>query len=400
MYNNYMANFSYRAKKLNDIRHGVIIAENLADAALKLEQRGFVILEIKEDNKNIDLNNQDEITLSKLSLNIQEKKSFYSSLYSLYKSGCSLLSAFDSMYFSTNNPKIKILCAKILSGIKDGSSLNESTKKCSNALGVVYIKLLVAGEKSGKIEDVLANITKNIKMQEKVISSLISKTSYPAAILLLSIFVAIFFNTVALPIFNTKIAGESICWVSVLFSFFTQVIVVFLIIGGIIFALYKNKQLLNKVLSKLSLIGVIGNLVRNYNFSNFFAILSLSYSSGLSLVESMQLSSTVVKLPKEETILKKAARRVEKGCNLTTALGATSLFSDYAISQISSGEKSGELEENLISISLDYENKLITSLDVILKLIEPLALFIVGFAVLYLLIVSNSTLFESWFSFL
>ena len=382
-----MANFSYRVKNSNGaIEQGSINAINLTDAAIKLERDGFIVLEIKEANSSDFIYSDYEYDIpfsSKMVLSVREKKEFFNSFYFLYKSGYSILQIFDSMYNSSKNQKIKSLCYKILKGIKKGNSLKDSMKSCSNALGKAYSMLVVAGEESGKLESILSDILKNITMQEKVKNDIISKISYPVAMFFLAIFVALLFKTFIIKIFVTRAAGGTECLTTLAISSAIQIGFVFLLIGLTIFILYKNKDLLAKIVSILFAWGPVANLIKNYNYSNFFSVLALSYSAGLTGSESLYLSKTVVKLPNISSKLKKAADRVLQGCELTTALGATSLFTDYAISQVSAGEQAGELDKTLKAVAHDYESRMKLSLDVMLKFIEPLMIAFVGLIVLY-----------------
>lgn len=385
-----MASFFYKVKNLdNKIEQGTISAFSLTDAAMKLEQKGFVVLAIKEERVSeqaYSSSYQDLSFSKKMMFSIREKKEFFNSFYFLYKSGYSIMQVFDSMYNSSKNLKIKSLCSKILKGINQGRSLKESMKNCSNALGMAYTMLVVAGEESGQLEDLLSDIIKNITMQEKVKNDIISKLTYPASMFLLALFVGLLFKTFIIEIFNTRAAGGDVCIMSIAISACFKIAFVFLVIGGIIFALYKNKNLLAKIFSVLFLFGPFSALIKNYNYSNYFSVMSLSYAAGLTSAESLYLSNTVVKLPNVSHRLKKAADRVQQGCELTTALGATSLFTDYAISQVSAGEKAGELEKMLKAVAYDYESRLRVSLDVILKLLEPLMIGFVGLIVLYVAI--------------
>ena len=48
-----MTNFFFKVKnKENKVKQGTLIASSLADAAGKLEQSGYIVLEIKEQNNN------------------------------------------------------------------------------------------------------------------------------------------------------------------------------------------------------------------------------------------------------------------------------------------------------------------------------------------------------------
>ena len=314
----------------------------------------------------------------------------------MYKSGLPIVSVFDSIYNSSKNTKIKSLCSKILQGIQKGLPLKEAMKSCTNAIGSAYTMLVIAGEESGQLIEVLSNINKNIALQEKVKNDIISKMTYPTLMFFLAIFVALLFQTFVVKILQLKISGESFCVTSLAINALFQICFVFLIIAGIIFYLYKNRYFLANLASSLFIFGPIGNIIKNYTFSNFFSILSLSYGAGFSLAESLYLATSVIKIPDLEKKLKKSAFRVQQGCELTTALSATSLFSDYAISQIATGEQAGNLEKTLKNIADDYSSQLEVSLGILLKILEPLMTVIVGLVVLYTIVSS----YNAYYSFI
>ncbi len=392
-----MANFSYKAKnRSGEIIQGAFHAESLSDAVKKLEVKGYVVLEIKEKGGNIPVDFLNLDFSQTMTLSIQEKKDFFNSFYSLYKSGCSILQVFDSIYNSTKNQKIKSLCAKILEGISKGRSLKETMKGCTNALGTAYTMLIVAGEESGKLEEILSSIIKNIITQEKIKNDIISKSAYPAAMFVLAIFVALLFKTFIMEVFASSARGAQVCIAALAIKSATQIALVFAILAFGAYAIYKNKTLLSKIATKATAIRPIGNLIKNYAYSNFFSVLTLAYSAGVSLAEALYLASSVVSLAEDVTKLREASYRVQNGCQLTTALAATNLFSEYAISQVATGEHAGELEKMLSAVAYDYETKLRVSLEVILKLLEPLMIFFV--AIIVLIVAVNG--YKSYYSFL
>jgi len=158
-----MTNFFFKVKnKENKVKQGTLIASSLADAAGKLEQSGYIVLEIKEQNNNNVSTNYSNIEASgDIILSIREKKDFFNSFSTMYKSGLPIVRVFDSIYNSSKNTKIKSLCSKILQGIQKGLSLKEAMKSCTNAIGSAYTMLVIAGEESGQLIEVLSNINKN-----------------------------------------------------------------------------------------------------------------------------------------------------------------------------------------------------------------------------------------------
>ena len=405
VYNNRMANFIFKVKNSNgEIIQDSFYAENLSDAAMKLEQKGYTLLEIKAQEEVIESvpTTTPEVNFpEKTILSIQEKKDFFNAFYALYKSGHSSFEIFNSIHNSTPNEKIKAICAQILQGVKNGCSLKESMKPCSTALGKAYTMLVVAGEESGKLEDTLSGITKNILIQEKVKNDIISKATYPLIIFFLAILVALIFKTFIFEVFAANMIGAGTSIIFIAIKSLIQIIITFGIIGAIIYSLYKNKEFTSKFVAKLATIQPFKNLILDYTYSNYFSVLSLAYAAGLPISESLYLSSTVVNLPEVTRQLSLVIPRVQQGCELKTALGATMLFSDYAMSQIATGEKSGELEKTLAAIAYDYETKLRVSLDVMLKFLEPIMLGFVGLIVLIIAVYSynhiNKMFMQSFF---
>ena len=247
-----MAIFSYKAKNSKgEIVEGSFHMGSLSEAAAHLEKRGYTILEVKEESGNMPADFLNIDFSQETVLSVQEKKDFFNSFYSLYKSGHSVLEIFDLIYASTKCTRIKTHCAKILHGIKQGHSLKESMKCCTNALGKAYTMLIVAGEESGKLEDILSEIVKNVMMQEKIKNDVISKATYPAAMFLFAIFVALLFKTFIIEVFNSSIAGVKVCITTLAIKALIQISLVFGVITIAIYLLYKNKSLLAKLASKL-----------------------------------------------------------------------------------------------------------------------------------------------------
>lgn len=396
-----MRKFIYKVKNSkNEIIDGSIHANSVAEAAIKLERRGNVVLEIHEElqksyirEKTVNYNS------AKIVLSVQEKKEFFNSFYFLYKSGLSILEIFKSMSISSKNPKIITLCSRILRGIEKGQSLKDSMKTSYSALGQAYSMLIVAGEESGQLDDILTNIIKNIKTQEETKSSIISKLTYPVCMFFFALFVAMLFKFFIIQIFLLKASGESVCMSALIISAIIKIIVVFgVLIGSLIF-IYKNKYVLNKIISFFTTFGIFSKLMKKYYFMNFFSVLALSYEAGISPSECLYLANSVINVPYINSRIKKAETMVQNGCEMTTALGCVGLFSSYAMSQVATGEKAGKLDKMLRTVASDYENRLLSSVSVILKVIEPLMIIFVGIIVLFVAISGYKAYFNFLFSF-
>ncbi len=381
-----MARFFYKAKnKEGQVVSNHILAMDISSAVASIERDGLVLLEISEDGKISSYQHLKARELSKkVIFSAKEKLEFFNSFLHMYQSGLSILQIFYAVSNSVKNEKIKSFCSLIIKKIEKGYSLEEAFTGYENILGIAYTRLVVAGEASGKIDKVLKKIVENIKKEQALKSNIISSLSYPVMILSLALAVFLFFKFFILKVF--AMIGSGICnlvIMKLMILAIVKILFIFGIIIGICLYTYFNKPLLKKLVGFLSRIPGVSNLYKNYSLSNFFSVLSLAYDAGVPIVNSIEMASTVIENKEIKSKLNLAAKRVNNGCEVTTAFAVTQVFSGFAMSQISAGEKAGELEKMFSIVAIDYEKKLEFALDMVLQIIKPVAIIIVGLFVLY-----------------
>lgn len=393
-----MANFFYKAKKHNgEIVSGSIRANDVEDAAQKLEQKSLNVLEITiSEYAN---NNSFDYHYNKISkdtiFTVKEKIEFFNSFYYLYKSGLSIIQIFSSMMQSTNNGNIKGLCRVILGRIEKGYSLVEAFSGYEPVIGLAYTRLITAGEASGELDSILLKMIQNIKREEELKSNLISSLTYPIILFCLAIAVFLFFKFFVLKVFSMM--GMGLCQFAVLklmFIAILKIIFLFGIVFGFVFYVYFNKKLLKKFLNFCSKFPIFRAIIKNYSFSNFFSVLALSYDAGVPVIQGFELANSVINIASVKAKINSAIRRMKSGCEVTTAIMAAKVFSSFATSQISSGEKAGEMGKMFAVVAHDYEKQIELSMKVLSKVLEPTMIIFAGIMVLYV----ASTAYKSFYS--
>ena len=397
-----MTRFFYRVKnRPNKISQGYIEALSMPDAAEKLIKKGYILLEIKQEYESPCSKNKVNLSDGILPFSLQEKKEFFNSFYFLYKSALPVLDIFKSIANSSTKQQVKLFSSYIVKKIEKGKSLKEAMANYSNVLGKAYTALIVAGEQAGRLDEILSDILINIKREEEIKSNLIAKLTYPTCIFFMAIAVALLFKFFILKAFS--LMGTGVCFSALLMLLVTAIIKIIVIFAAFLagcFYIYKNKRLFNNFISFILNIRIFGNLMKCYYFLNFFSVFSLAYSAGITSAESINLSASVINVPEINNKLKKAENMVYNGCEVATALGVTGLFSSYAMSQITAGEKAGELDKMLKTVALDYKNKLEVSMNVLLQVLEPIMLIFVGIIVAMVAVNGYKAYFGSLFSML
>lgn len=393
-----MAKFLYKVKDKNaEIQTGIISAFNIEEAASKLERNGLIVLEITEQvssSAHRNLPNVNKMTKDTM-FSVKEKLEFFNSFYYLYRSGLSVSQIFASMLQSSNNPNIRGLCLVVLKKIEKGYSLQEAFCGLEHIIGIAYTQLIIAGERSGKIEDILLKMIQNIKREEELKRTLISSMTYPLIIFAFAIAVFLLFKWFILKVF--AMMGEGLgqsCVIKMLIETVFKILCVFSIVIGAIVYSYKNKKIFKKILNFFSKFPLISTILKNFSFSNFFSVLALSYDAGVPISQGLELASSIINVPSIRLKVLSAAKRIKDGCEVTTAFKLVNVFSSFAISQVSSGEQAGELEKMFAVVAKDYEKQIELSIKVLAKVVEPIMIIFVAFIVLHV----ATTAYKSYYA--
>ncbi|MBX9837297.1 MAG: type II secretion system F family protein, partial [Silvanigrellaceae bacterium] len=114
-----------------------------------------------------------------------------------------------------------------------------------------------------------------------------------------------------------------------------------------------------------------GPLIQRVTVSRFSKTLSTILSSGVRIVEGLQLTRKVVGNTVMEKALDEAIIKVQDGDKLATALERTGKFPTMVIHMLRTGEKTGQLEEMLVNISDVYDEDVNNQIVATTRLIEP-----------------------------
>jgi len=116
------------------------------------------------------------------------------------------------------------------------------------------------------------------------------------------------------------------------------------------------------------------------------------------LDESLELSSQTISSFELNKKLNKAKKMIQEGCEIATAFEISGIFSEYAISQISAAEKTGELSKTYEDVALDYRKEYLAQIDTLVKLVEPSMLCFAAIIILIVGVKMYSKYYETLFS--
>lgn len=282
---------------------------------------------------------------------------------------------------------VKPLVNALLGEVRNGENLSDSFEKRKELSS--YAAAVKAGEQCGKTPEILRRVSERIASKTQTAAKLKTALYYPAFILLLTFGVALYMLKFIVPQFQTMLAettGGGLPALTVFIITLSDIVINQWLAGIIVIALsvigirWLIKKPLKMQFSALSLdIPVIGKIIRNGEYSDFFETLSFLLDAGLNSADSLKSAADAVRNPLLASQLRAAYGDVSSnGSTLSGALVGVRSLSEIEKQCILIGEPTGQLCSVLKNLSLDLlsENEQLTKRFT--SLLQPLLTVIVG----------------------
>lgn len=310
----------------------------------------------------------------------------------MLKAGVNMTEAIEVIGRDSRSPYFKKVLSDIRFGLENGKSLSEGLSHYTKDFNNVFISLVKAGEASGKLEEVLKELSVQQKKEYNLISKIKGAFAYPIVLVVGLIGVMILLMTFVLPklvtIFESSnlklpLTTRALFFISRVFSYkpYLTIIVIVLIGIGIVFLMRQKKVrlFLNQIVFKIP---VISTLLKQVELARFARTLGNLLRSGIPIIKGLEITSDALSLNNFQEMIEEAQKEIAKGVSLTNAFKKnTKLFPELLVSVMQVGEKTGELDTLLLNLADFYEEQVDNSLRGLTSLIEPILLVIVGLAI-------------------
>jgi type IV pilus assembly protein PilC len=312
---------------------------------------------------------------------------FNQQFLTLIKAGLPILNALDLLIKRHKDGNMRSLLQNVRERVKSGELLSDSFA----AQGVfprIYTTTLMAGEKSGNMEEVLGRYIAFQRLALTFKKKLAVSLVYPALLVTMVMVMIVFLVTYVVPEFaklfenlNAKLPAITVMMLAI--GTRAQKLAPFLFIGVIVVAAifwrWKNTdrgaEQLDSVILKLPL---LGDIWLKYQVANFSRMLSTLLSGGLPLVPSLETAGASMSSRRILNGIAETASRVREGQTLSGSLEQQKMFPDLSVEMIEVGESTGALPAMLNSVAEFYEEDVQTALGATMALIEPVILIIMA----------------------
>ena len=314
---------------------------------------------------------------------------FTKQMATLLNSGIKLTEALSVLALQVSDPKFKNAITDIRDRVITGESLTDALRDYEDFFDVIYISMVHVGEVTGSLGASLSTIANFMEKRRRVESKVITAMIYPI-ILLFFCFVAILILTTAvIPKITEQIesAGQQLPWITrqlrnvgYLLSSWWLVLIVAAVVGSVwglkrFFKTERGAYLRDKFLLWLPL---FGPLIKQRVASRFASTLSTLLSSGLAMAESLRVVAEVTGNTLMKQAVQQARERILAGADIATPLRDSGVIDPAIAHMVAVGEKSGELEIMLKSISENLEASTDVVIERLSAAVEPLIIIVMA----------------------
>ena len=335
---------------------------------------------------------------------VEEFVIFNQELATLLKAGMPLVQSLDILRRRVANPIFKAVLDDVNERVRAGSSLSEAFDAHGTLFPGVYTASILAGEKSGNLEQVIRRYVAYVKVVEGVRRKVISALIYPAVLLTLSLIVVGILVLRVVPQFggyyeqfgselplSTRLIVAISTYATAYLGAFVLTVTAIAAAGWLWLQRPGHRERVDRWMLSVPL---LGGVARKFATSQASRTLATLLGGGIPLVNAIDVAARSIKNRYMARELQLAAQQVREGRALAAAMTDSGAFPDVALKMVDVGEQTGALQEMLNSLSDFYDEEIETNLDRFVTLVEPILLIIMGIVIAGLLLALYMPLFN------
>jgi type IV pilus assembly protein PilC len=320
---------------------------------------------------------------------------FNQQFVTLIHAGLPIIQALELLIKRQRNPYFRSVLQNVRDRVRGGELLSQSFE-AQRAFPKVYTTTLLAGEKSGNLEEVLGRYIAfqrlSVSFRKKLTSSLV----YPVLLMVLLVMMMTFLITYVVPQFaglykqlDVPLPAMTMLMLSIGIHAHQYAPYVALGLVGAVFFLWRwiKSDAGSTQMDRIKLrIPVAGDIWVKYQVAVFSRMLSTLLAGGLPLVPALETASESMQSRLISHGIDGATARVREGQALARSLEVQKVFPEMSVEMIEVGESTGALPAMLNSVAEFYEEDVQTALATAMALIEPVILVFMGVVVAFVLI--------------
>jgi len=382
--------FNYKAiDQHNTSREGVVEASNVDAAISRVQKEGYTIISIdpvEEKKKLLDMEFNLFNSISNKEIVILSRQ-----ISTLFDAQVSALRIFRLLASEMENLQLQSVLNSISDDLQAGSSISRALSAHPNVFSPFYINMVRSGEESGSLEKSFAYLADYLDRQYQVVSKAKGAMIYPAFVVgtffaVMGLMLTMVIPRIAqiltdsgqeLPIYTKIVIGLS--------SFLTNyigLIFILVAVGGFFWWRFVQTDVGARFIDELKVsVPFIGDLNRKLYLTRICDNLSTMLTSGISMVQALEVTADVVDNKVYKEILEYTLLEVKGGRSFADTLSEFPEIPGVLSQMAKVGEETGNLGDILNTLATFYRREVDNAVDTLISLIEPVMIVMLGLGV-------------------
>ncbi len=387
-----MPEYNYKARdKFGKSLSGIMQAESADAVASRLVQMGHAPILVK-------INEQEGI-LGKLSnrlnrVSFSDLNLFTRQFAVLQKSGITILQSLRTLGEQTENRLLKKTLENVSNDIQAGASFSEALSKHPAIFNTLYVNMVASGETGGILSQALARLAVLGEQEELTRMRLKQAVRYPFMVVIAILIGFLVLITTVVPRFarlygqfNTELPLPTRIMIGLntaitKYWFLTLVLLVaYVFILRRFIATKRGRMLWDTMKLKIP---IFGELILKIIMARFTRVTATLMKSGVPILKVLDLAARGSGNALISQTIEQIMSSVNEGKGVAEPMKVSGLFPPVVIQMVAVGEETGKLDELLTDVADFYDSQIDYTISNFTSLIEPILIFVLGCAVLFM----------------
>ena len=320
---------------------------------------------------------------------VKEKAVWASKLAALVDAGVPIVRSLDLMTTQQKLPMFKKALMSVGLEVNQGTAMGAAMRQWPKVFDQLTVAMVEAGEAGGVLDESLKRLAKLLEDNARLQNQIKGALGYPVAVLVIAILVFLGMTIFLIPTFAgifEDLGAE--------LPLFTQLMVdlskllrssaALVFAGGLLmavwlfskyYATHKGRRVVDRLMLKVPL---FGDLIMKTATAQFCRIFSSLTRAGVPILMSLEISSETAGNSIISDAILDSRTLVQEGVLLSTALTRQKVLPDMALSMLSIGEETGEMDQMLSKVADFYEDEVSASVKALTSMLEPAMIVVVG----------------------
>jgi type IV pilus assembly protein PilC len=390
-------------------------ASDLGSARRSLRQRGIIPSSLQaftgEASKTKKVGSANSLFSADLSRlleakpGVKEKALFANKLAALVDAGVPIVRGLTLMAQQQKMPLFKRALQAITEEVSQGEGIGTAMRRWPKVFDKLMIAMIEAGEAGGVLDETLKRLATLLEGNAKLQNQIKGAMGYPIAVLSLAVIIFLAMTIFLIPTFEgifDSLGADLPAFTQAMvdlsellrspFSFF----LVLAIIGGVVlfsrfYATPVGKRRVDGIILKLPL---FGDLLRKTATAQFCRTFSSLTRAGVPILMSLKIVHEIAGNAIISDAILNSRLDIQEGIPLSLALQRKDVFPELAMSMLSIGEETGQMDAMLSKVADFYEDEVEAAVKIMTAMLEPAMIVICGGIVASILVAMYLPMFS------